>query len=156
MSEHTSETTEEVKDLQEAAESQSQPAVNNPKEILQSIKAIPSRISEDIDSDRGSTIVMTIQHGIASSIGSIFSSCRILILQQLLLPEKTKDRITMTTYIVAGVVFVLEIIMLIFKCNIATISLSIESLLAAAIADNLLHRGVTTTKKRKSHSDEYL
>lgn len=154
MSEHTSETTEEVKDLQETAESQ--PAVNNPKVILQSIKSIPSKISEDIDSDKGSTFAMTIQQGIVGSIGAIFSSCRILILQQLLLPEKTKDKITMTIYIIAAVVFILEIAMLILKCNIATISLAVESLLAAAVADNLLHRGASATKKRKSHSDEYL
>ena len=123
--------------------------------IVQSLKNIPSKISTDIEEGKGNTVIVAIQNAINTGINSIFSSCRIIILQQLLLPEKTKDKIAKTIYVIAFILFVVEVFMIVFDCSIANICLAAECLLAAAIADNILHKG-TATKKRKTRSDEYL
>ena len=136
----------------------------SPAKIKEQIKNLPEKIATDIEDGKGNKIIESLQKSITAGIQAIFSSCRILILQQYLLSEKTRDAITMNCYVVAFIIFVIEGLSLFFELSVGAILLALEAVLAAFIADKLIHNTQSKEpsqkkkqqKKKESFSDDYL
>lgn len=156
-----SEETEQSQSAPESAQEQEQPtqaSAFTPKKLKESLTSMPTKISEDIDNGKGDILVTNIQSSISGGIQSIFSSCRIIILQQLLLSKEARKNVSVNIYLTAAILCGIITISLILSFDLLDVVLLGETILAAFIADQMINKSQTKSnqKVKKPDEDDYL
>ena len=152
-----SQSTPESKQEQEQEQS-TQAGAFTPKKLKESFTSLPTKISEDIDNGKGDILVTNIQSSISGGIQSIFSSCRIIILQQLLLSKEARKNVSVNIYLTAAILCGIITISLILSFDLLDVVLLGETILTAFIADQMINKSQTkpNQKDKKLDEDDYL
>ena len=155
---------EEVEQSQSTPESEQEPEQSaqasafTPQKLKESLTSLPTKISEDIDNGKGDILVTNIQSSISGGIHSIFSSCRIIILQQLVLSKEARKNVSVNIYLTAAILCGIITISLILSFDLLDVVLLGEAILAAFIADQMINKSQNKSnqKAKKLDEDDYL
>lgn len=93
----------------EESEAKSTPKQNSKpitlSSIKESVRGVPSKASSAINEGKGNTVIERLQKLLADAICSVPSSCRLLILNQLLLSANDKGKISRSCMFIGAILF---------------------------------------------------
>lgn len=129
------------------------------------VASIPKSVQQSIDDGDGDGVIQAIQDMIRITVTAVFSSCRIISLRVCLLSNDDKNAICRVAYAISLFLLAVFIIVLFISFSWSTVLLGVECLLAAFVADRVIHathvdllrKGTKnrTTVSRKSQQSQY-
>lgn len=118
--------------------------------IKENIKSAPSRANEAIQSGKGNSLIAKAQDALSELIYSIPNSCRFLTLNQLLLTDKEKDKVTRNCMLIGSICALVIFGIGLFTGNTAKMLLAAMFIVAIIFSNGFVSKkGIDTSSKPK-------
>lgn len=118
--------------------------------IKENIRSAPSRANEAIQSGKGNSLIAKAQDALSALIYSIPNSCRFLTLNQLLLTDKEKDKVTRNCMLIGSVCALVIFGIGLFTGNTARMLLAAMFIVAIIVSNGFVSKkGIDTNNKTR-------